>query len=178
MGTRRRRPPQTVYEFGGTSVSYYNLSFAPAVDRQPQPLSIIRVEPDDSTAPRKAVEVLRAGGVLVFPTAEGYVVGCAATSPAAVRRLCDITGVAPGDLRYLAASREQAGRVPLPAHVTTDPIPLALTRAADAVLAVAPCGPGLAPAPTAQHVVFVLGDRVDLVLDAGAVRRPAAMAMR
>jgi hypothetical protein len=86
-------------------VSYYSLSFAPAVDYQPQPLSIIRVEPDDSTAPRKAVEVLRAGGVLVFPTAEGYVVGCAATNPAAVRRLSDITGVAPGDLRYLAASR-------------------------------------------------------------------------
>ena len=157
-------------------MSYYSLSFSPAVDRQPQPMSIIRIEPGDSTAPRRAAEVLRAGGVLVFPTTEGYVVGCVATNHAVVRRLCDITGVAPGDLRYLAASREQAGRATVPAQVTTDPIPLALMRAVDAVLAVAPCGPGFGPAPTAQHVVCVLGDRVDLVLDAGAVRRLAAAA--
>jgi len=158
-------------------VSYYSLSFDTAVSRQPQPVSIIRVDPDDPSPPRRAVDVLRAGGVLVFPTAEGYVVGCIAEETS-VRRLCEITGVAPGGLHYIASSREQAGRVRVPVHVTPDPIPRALSLAVDAVLAVAPCGVGLSPAPTAQHVVFVLGDRVDLVLDAGAARRPAAAAVR
>ena len=158
-------------------MSYYSLSFATAVSHQPQPVSIVRVDPDDPSPPRRAVDALRAGGVLVFPTAEGYVVGCV-TEETAVGRLYAITGVAPGDVRYLAASREQAGRVRVPVDVTSDPLPRALSLAVDAVLAVAPCGPGLSPAPSAQHVVFVLGDRVDLVLDAGAVRRPAAAAVR
>lgn len=153
-------------------MSYYSLSFSPAADHQPQPMHIIRV--DDGAPPRKAVEVLRAGGVLVLPTAEGYVLACAGTDEAAVRRLTAISGVAPADLRYLAASAEQASRAPRPALVTTDPMPLALMRAAGVVLAVAPGRAGLGPAPTAQHVVFIVGDRVDLVLDAGAVRRPAA----
>jgi tRNA A37 threonylcarbamoyladenosine synthetase subunit TsaC/SUA5/YrdC len=158
-------------------VSYYSLSFGTAVSHQPKPVSIIRVDPGDSTAPRRAVDTLRAGGALVLPTAEGYVVGCVA-GEAAVRHLCEITGAAPGDLRYLAATQEQIGRTTLPARVTSDPVPRALSVAADAVLAIAPCGPGLSPAPTAQHAVFILGDRVDLVLDAGAVGRPAAAAVR
>jgi tRNA A37 threonylcarbamoyladenosine synthetase subunit TsaC/SUA5/YrdC len=132
---------------------------------------MIRV--DDSVAPRRAVEVLRAGGVIVLPTAEGYVLACDGGDEAAVRRLSEVSGVAPADLRYLAPSAEQAGRAPRPAELTADPLPLALMRAAGVVLAVAPPRAGLAPAPTAQHVVFIVGDRVDLVLDAGAVRRLA-----
>lgn len=158
-------------------MSYYSLSFGTAVSHQPQPVTIVRVDPGDPTAPRRAVEALRAGGVLVFPTAEGYVVGCVADE-AVVRHLCEVTGVTPGDLRYLAATQGQIGRTTLPARVTADPVPRALSLAADAVLAIAPCGPGLLPAPTAQHVVFVLGDRVDLVLDAGVVGRPVAAAVR
>lgn len=158
-------------------MSYYSLSFGTAVSHQPQPVSIIRVDAGDPSAPRKAVDTLRAGGVLVFPIAEGYVVGCAAEE-GAVRRLCEVTGAAPGDLRYLAATQGQIGRTTLPARVTSDPVPRALSLAADTVLAVAPHSPGLSPAPTAQHVVFILGDRVDLVLDAGAVGRPAAAAAR
>ncbi len=178
MGAGRRRPARARRDDGGMHLSYYSLSFSPAVEHMPKPVSIIRIDPGAPTAPRKAVEALRAGGVLVFPVAGGYVVGCSATNEPAVRRLCEISGAAPGDLQYLAASREQAGRVSVPARISADPVAVALMRSADTPLAVTSCRPGQAPAPTAQHVLFVVGDSIDLVLDAGATRRPAAVAVR
>ncbi len=142
-------------------MSYYSLSFDASVRHQPKPMSIIRVDPADSAAaPRKAVEVLRGGGLLAFPTAEGYVVGCSALDAEAVKRLCAATGASPDSLVSLADSR--------------DPMPLTLMRDADTPITATPPRPGAPPVPTAQHVVFVLGDRLDLVLDAGPVRRELA----
>lgn len=158
-------------------MSYYSLSFDAAVHHRPEPVSIIRVRLEDFAAPRKAVEVLRAGGLLAFPTDEGYLVGCSAVDAEAVRRLCEVTGTAPEGLQRLAASREQADRAGGAARISRDPVPLALMRDADVPLAATTCRPGAPPAPTAQHVVFVLGDRLALILDAGATtRQPVATA--
>lgn len=160
-------------------MSYYSLSFDAVVHRQPQRVSMIRVDPGDGAAPRKAVEALRAGGLLAFPTGKGYLVGCSALDPEAVRRLCEVTGAAPDGLVRFAASREQADRLDAsgdrlggPVCISHDSVPLALMRGADTLIAATTSAPGAPPAPTAQHVVFVLGDRLDLILDAGA-RHPA-----
>lgn len=142
-------------------MSYYSLSFDASVQHQPQPVSIIRIDPADSAAPRKAVEVLRGGGLLAFPTAEGYLVGCSALDAEAVQRLCAATGASPDTLISLADSR--------------DPVPLALMRDAETPITATPPRSGAPPPPTAQHVVFILGDRLDLVLDAGPVRRQRAV---
>ncbi|MGQ0549244.1 MAG: hypothetical protein ACT4PY_06215 [Armatimonadota bacterium] len=144
-------------------MSYYSLSFYSA-PHEPAPVSIIRVDPAETTAPRKAVEVLRSGGLLAFPTTEGYVVGCSAIDPEAVRRLCVATGAAPETLQRLDDSR--------------DPIPVTLMRDADTPIVATPPRPGAPPVPTAQHVVFILGDKVDVVLDAGPVHRRAPVAAR
>ncbi len=152
-------------------MSYYQLTFETAVRRQPKPVTIIRVSPDEPQPPRKAVEALRSGGVIAFPTEEGYVVGCDALDSTAVQHLCEVTGAASEHLVRFAASREQAGRLTGLARPLSHPVPLALMRAADLPIAATAVPPGASPAPTAQHVVFILGDAVDLVLDAGHVRR-------
>ncbi len=152
-------------------MSYYQLTFETAVRRQPKAVTIVRVGLDEVQPPRKAVEVLRSGGVIVFPTEEGYVVGCDALDPTAVQRLCQVTGAASDNLVQFAASREQAGRLTGLARPLSHPVPLALMRAADRPMAATAVPPGGSPAPTAQHVVFILGDAMDLVLDAGPIRR-------
>lgn len=159
-------------------MSYYSLSFDASVRHRPEPVPIIRVDPADGVAPRRAVDVLRAGGLLVFPTAAGYMVGCSALDQVATGRLCAATGASPDALQRFATSREQADRVAGPAQISRDPVPLALMRDADTPIAATPCRPGAPPAPTAQHVVFVLGDRLDLVLDAGPAHRWHAVVMR
>ncbi len=156
-------------------MSYYQLTFESAVDRQPKPVTMIRVNPEDGPAPRKAVEVLRAGGVVVFPTEDGYVAGCDALDPGAVQHLCEVTGATSEHLMRFAASREQAARLTGLARPLSHPVPLALMGAADLPIVATAVPPGASPAPTAQHVVFILGDGADLVLDAGRIRRqPAA----
>ncbi len=55
---------------------------------------VLRVDPD-APAPRRAVETLRAGGVVVYPTDTVYGLGCDATNPAAVRRVFEIKGRPP-----------------------------------------------------------------------------------
>jgi tRNA A37 threonylcarbamoyladenosine synthetase subunit TsaC/SUA5/YrdC len=152
-------------------VSYYQLTFQAAVGRQPKRLAIIRVNPEDSSAPRKAVDVLRAGGLIVFPTEEGYLVGCDALDPAAVQRLCEVTGAGSEHLVRFAATREQGARLTGLARPLAHPVPLALMRAADLPMAATAVPPGALPPPTAQHAIFIVGDGVDLVLDAGPVRR-------
>ncbi|MGH7538383.1 MAG: Sua5/YciO/YrdC/YwlC family protein, partial [Gemmatimonadales bacterium] len=127
-------------------------------------VSIIRVDPAETTAPRKAVEVLRSGGLLAFPTAAGYMVGCSALHQDAIRRLCAATGASPETLQRLDDSR--------------DPIPLVLMRDADLPIAATPPRPGAPPARTAQHVIFALGDKIDLTLDAGPVHRLTPMGAR
>ena len=158
-------------------MSYYHLSFETGLTREPQPVSIIRVDPTESAAPRKAFEVLRAGGLVVFPTEDGYLVGCSAADPLAVKRLCEATGATVGSLTTLVARREQTLGAPNVARVPRHPVALALVQGADAPLAATPSVPGDRPAPTAQQVVFHLGDAVDLVLDAGVMnRQPTASA--
>lgn len=137
-------------------MSYYHLSFETGVDHESRPVSIIRVDPGEAAAPRKALEVLHASGLVVLPTDDGYVVGCLANDSAAVARLRQVTGAAADALTTLSDHH---------------PVARALVKGAGAALLVAPCRPGARPAPTAQQVVFQLGDRVDLVLDAGAIRR-------
>lgn len=138
-------------------MSYYQRSFETGIDRESRPVSIIRVDPTEPVAPRKALEALRAGGLVVLPTEAGYVVGCLANDAAAVARLRQVTGAPADGLTTLTANRH--------------PVVRALAQGAGAPLAVAPCRPGARPAPTAQQVVFQLGDQVDLVLDAGAIGR-------
>lgn len=150
-------------------MAYYQLTFQPAVRRTPQPLTMYRVQPEDGAAPRRAVEVLREGGLLVFPTDEGYVVGCAATHREAVARLCALTGADPSTLWRFAASEDQEAAAGGPVRPVRHPVPLALMQAAGVPLAAAPPRPRTPPPRSAQHVVFILGDTVDLVLDAGPV---------
>ncbi|MBI3997404.1 MAG: Sua5/YciO/YrdC/YwlC family protein [Armatimonadetes bacterium] len=147
-------------------MSYYHLSFETAVDRQPRPVSMIRVHPTETAAPRKAVEVLRSGGLVVFPTEDGYYVGCAARNAEAVERLHRVTGAGPEHLVTFAVSRDQAEGLPGPAQIPRHPVALALMRDAGTPL-VATWAPGAKPAPTAQHVVFIVGDKVDLILNGG-----------
>ncbi len=152
-------------------MSYYHLTFEAAVTRQPKPVTIIRVGPGEAQPPRKAVEALRSGGLIVFPTEDGYLVGCNALDPTAVQHLCRVTGVGSEHLVRFAASREQERRLTGLARPLSHPLPVGLMRATDLPIAATAVPPGGSPAPTAQHVVFILGDAADLVLDAGPIRR-------
>lgn len=154
---------------------YYGLTFQTAVDRAPRPVTMYRVDPTNGTAPRRAVEVLRGGGLVVLPTDRGYVVACNALHAPAVARLRALTGAAYDALLWFAANPQQAARLAVAPAPLRHPVALALMEAAGVPLAAAPARPGGGPAPSAQHVVFVVGDAVDLVLDAGpVVPAPAA----
>lgn len=155
-------------------VSYYGLTFETGVDRAPEPVAIVPVDPDDGSAPRRAVEMLRAGGLIVFPTEEGYLVGCNALDARAVGRLCQVTGATADSLVYLAATPEHDAWLSGPARRPQHPVPLALMRAAGVPMVATTVPPGGRPLPSAQHAVFALGDAVDLVLNAGRINpRPA-----
>lgn len=149
-------------------MSYYGLTFNAAVDRQAEHVRIVRADPEEA-APRRAVEVLRSGGLVVFPTEAGYLVGCDALNPRAIRRLCEVTGATRETLLQFAATPEQADRLVGAVHPLRHPVALALMREAGAPLAAAACRPGAPLVPSAQHAVFVLGDGADLVLDAGTI---------
>jgi tRNA A37 threonylcarbamoyladenosine synthetase subunit TsaC/SUA5/YrdC len=151
-------------------VSYYGLTFEIGVDRQQEPVTILRVDLDDAPVPRRAIEVLRAGGLIVFPTEDGYLVGCNALDARAVRRLSEVTGAAAEDLLRFAATREQERWLSGPARPVTHKVPVGLMRAANLPIVATAVPPGSAPAPSAQHLVFILGDAVDLVLNAGRSR--------
>ncbi len=95
---------------------------------------ILRVTPD-APAPRRAVELLRAGGVVVFPTDTVYGLGCDATNPSAVRQLFEIKGRPPEQpVPVLLAEPEEAealAHVPaaarrLMAHFWPGPLTLVL----------------------------------------------------
>ncbi len=158
-------------------MTYYSLTFETAVDRQQEPVTIFAVNPDDAPAPRRAVEVLRAGGLIVFPSEDGYLVGCNALDARAVGRLCEVTGATAADLIRFAVTRDQERRLNGPARSTAHPVPAGLMQAADLPIVATTVPPGAAPAPTAQHVVFILGDGVDLVLNAGRTRQPSGAAV-
>lgn len=73
-------------------MSYYHLTFANLGELNPRPIPIIRVEPNERRAPRRALEVLRRGGVAVYPTDTVYGVGCRIDHDAAVRRIYALKG--------------------------------------------------------------------------------------
>jgi tRNA A37 threonylcarbamoyladenosine synthetase subunit TsaC/SUA5/YrdC len=155
--------------------TYYGLTFQSAVQRREQPLVILRVDAGDGQPPRRAVEALRAGALLVVPVDGGYVVGCAGADAHAVARLCDLLGLKREQLmRFSEPSDPTGAKVGKPTPVY-HPVTIGLMRAAGLSIVATPVPPGADPAPTAQHVVFQLGDAVDLVLDAGPV---AALASR
>ncbi|MCL6499494.1 MAG: threonylcarbamoyl-AMP synthase [Firmicutes bacterium] len=58
------------------------------------PVVVLRVDAA-APAPRRAVEALRAGDVVVYPTDTVYGLGCDATNPSAVRRVFEIKGRPP-----------------------------------------------------------------------------------
>lgn len=73
-------------------MSYYGLTFRSSGDHTPRPLPILRVDPGERRAPRRALEVLRRGGVIVYPTDTVYGVGCRIDDEAAVRRIFTLKG--------------------------------------------------------------------------------------
>ena len=76
-------------------MSYYQLTFANLGELDPRPIRIIRVEPGERRAPRRALEVLHSGGVVVYPTDTVYGVGCRIDHEAAVRRIYALKGREP-----------------------------------------------------------------------------------
>jgi L-threonylcarbamoyladenylate synthase len=102
------------------------------------------VDPTDSAAVERAVERLRRGGVVVYPTETVYGLGSDATSEAAVRRVAELKGRdAAKPILVIVASREMLGavvaRVPALAERLIErfwPGPLTL---------VLPARPGLSP---------------------------------
>lgn len=78
-------------------MSYYNLTFANFGELSPRPLPMIRVEPGERRAPRRALELLRNGGVIVYPTDTVYGVGCRIDHEAAVKRIYALKGRAPSE---------------------------------------------------------------------------------
>jgi tRNA A37 threonylcarbamoyladenosine synthetase subunit TsaC/SUA5/YrdC len=157
-------------------IDYYGLTFETAVDRQQEPMSILAVDPAEAPVPRKAVEALRAGALIVFPTEDGYLVGCNALNAGAVARLLDVTGASADQLMRFAVTPQQEGWLSGPARRVTHPVPLGLMKAANLPMVATAVPPGALPAPTVQHVVFILGDGVDLVLNAGRARPQPALA--
>lgn len=72
---------------------------------------VLRVDPD-APAPRRAVEALRAGEPVVYPTDTVYGLGCDATDPAAVRRVFEIKGRPPDQpVPVLVAEARQAAEL-------------------------------------------------------------------
>jgi tRNA A37 threonylcarbamoyladenosine synthetase subunit TsaC/SUA5/YrdC len=152
--------------------TYYGLTFETAVQRRERPLVILRVSPEEGQPPRRAVEALRDGGLLVIPTDAGYVLGCAGSDVRAVGRLCDLVGARREQLMRFSEPSDQTGvkiGKPTPLY---HPATVGLMRAAGLSIVGTPVPPDADPAPTAQHVVFKLGDAVDVVLDAGPVAPP------
>lgn len=188
-------------------MSYYSRTFS-STGEPPRPIPIIRVEPTERRAPRRALEVLRAGGVIVFPTDTVYGLGCRIDHEAAVERIFTLKGRAPTEplpvlladpaqldefgtgisaaARRLAALHwpgpltiivRRSGRVPavvagggetiglrVPGHA----VPRALVRELGVPIVGTSANSHGASSPlTAQHAVYDLGDRVDLVIDGG-----------
>ena len=152
--------------------TYYGLTFETAVQRREQPLVILRVAADDVQAPRRAVQALREGGLVVLPIDAGYVVGCAGLDVQAVARLCDLVNAKREQLMRFSEASDQTGvkiGKPTPLY---HPVTIGLMRAAGLSIVATPVPPDADPALTAQHIVFKLGDAVDVVLDAGPVQPP------
>jgi tRNA A37 threonylcarbamoyladenosine synthetase subunit TsaC/SUA5/YrdC len=152
--------------------TYYGLTFETAVQRKEQPLVILRVAADEPQPPRRAIEALRDGALVVLPIDSGYVVGCAGLDVQAVSRLCDLVGAKREQLMRFSEPTDQTGvKIGKPTAVY-HPVTVGLMRAAGLSIVAASVPPDANPSLTAQHIVFKLGDAVDVVLDAGPVAPP------
>ncbi|HET6992279.1 MAG TPA: L-threonylcarbamoyladenylate synthase [Bacteroidia bacterium] len=56
---------------------------------------LLRINPDkpDYDSIQKAAAVLRAGGIIIYPTDTVYGIGCDITQPKAIERLCQLKGI-------------------------------------------------------------------------------------
>ena len=72
-------------------MSYYGLTFHNREVPQ-RPMPIIRVDRAETRAPRRAVDMLRDGAAVVFPTDTVYGVGCRIDHAPAVLRIYDLKG--------------------------------------------------------------------------------------
>src|SRR5712692_5618691 len=75
-----------------SKVSYYLLTFANLQPLDPRQVPMVRVSGEDGQVPRRAVEALRQGQVIVYPTDTVYGVGCRIDDEGAVRRIYQIKG--------------------------------------------------------------------------------------
>lgn len=73
-------------------MSYYRLTFSNLRGFAPGRIPILRVDVNESRAPRRAIEALRDGAVIVFPTDTIYGLGCRIDDERAVRRIFEIKG--------------------------------------------------------------------------------------
>ena len=71
-------------------MSYYNLTFSNLRPLDPIQVPILRVDSDHGQAPRRAIEALRQGRVIVYPTDTVYGVGCRIDDEQAVRRIFEL----------------------------------------------------------------------------------------
>ncbi|MBI2201778.1 MAG: threonylcarbamoyl-AMP synthase [Armatimonadetes bacterium] len=71
-------------------MSYYNLTFSNLSSLEQRQLPIVRASASD--VPRRAIETLTQGGVVVYPTDTVYGVGCRIDDDAAVRRVFALKG--------------------------------------------------------------------------------------
>ncbi len=89
-------------------MSYYRVTFSNLRDLDLRPIPILRVT-EDSPAPRRAVQALREGQVIVYPTDTVYGLGCRIDDERAVRRIFAIKNRPPTDpLPVLLADPAQA----------------------------------------------------------------------
>jgi tRNA threonylcarbamoyl adenosine modification protein (Sua5/YciO/YrdC/YwlC family) len=63
---------------------------------------LLRINPDkpDSDSIERAAAVLRAGGVIIYPTDTVYGIGCDITQPKALEKLCRIKGIKLSDAKF------------------------------------------------------------------------------
>lgn len=56
---------------------------------------LLRINPDkpDENSIRKAADILRAGGIIIYPTDTVYGIGCDITQPKALEKLCRLKGI-------------------------------------------------------------------------------------
>src|SRR6266404_8243884 len=172
--------------------------------------NILKVDPKapERRAIKRAAEILRAGGLVAFPTETVYGLGALALDPQAVRKIFIAKDRPDWDplivhVRDLAMARplmklslpqfellvsrfwpgpltlvvEKAAQVPDEAtarratvalRMPWHPVSAALLEATDAPIAAPSANRFGRPSPTRpEHVAEDLGDRVDLILDAG-----------
>jgi len=89
-------------------MSYEALTFSNLATIETPQIPILRVGPDEADPPRRAVEALSEGQVIVFPTDTLYALSCRIDAAQAVRRVFTIKRRPPGEpLPVLLADRSQ-----------------------------------------------------------------------